>query len=413
MKLAFAHYSYSEDISGVTTWLEQLILRLQKDQVQLAVHLLHFGDVHKPGSILAALEAAGVDVEVSRRTGNLETDVRTTLAFLERAQPTLFLPQCLKSNYFAAAITGLQGLPWALTMHSDDPDYWAIAKARPARMYGGTTVAVSEHIAQSLVTRGLDPRPLVIPYGVNVPDRTATYRSDPFRIVYSGRLVETQKRLSLVTATLINACMGNSSLCATVIGDGPELVTSRRAVDKAGMSRRIVFAGRLEPERVRQELLDAQAILLMSDYEGLPVALLEAMAVGVVPVVRAIPSGIPELIQHERTGLLVDDWPEHAAQALSRLAGEPLLWQACSVAARELVASRYSEESGYRRWLACIEELHVRSSVRYPLQFSAHLDLPEAEATVMPCKDAAGWSGRTVAGMKRGLGGFARIFQNR
>jgi len=57
----------------------------------------------------------------------------------------------------------------------------------------------------------------------------------------------------------------------------------------------------------------------MSEFEGLPTALLEFMAAGVVPVVRAIERSIPELVHHERTGLLVGiDLPE-AATASFRL----------------------------------------------------------------------------------------------
>lgn len=43
----------------------------------------------------------------------------------------------------------------------------------------------------------------------------------------------------------------------------------------------------------------------MPDFEGLPLALQEAMATGVVPVVREIESGVPELVHHESKGLVV------------------------------------------------------------------------------------------------------------
>jgi len=147
----------------------------------------------------------------------------------------------------------------------------------------------------------------------------------------------------------------------------------------AGLAQRITFSGRLAPQQVKNELLTCQAIVLMSDFEGLPVALLEAMAVGVVPVVRTIPSGIPELVLHERTGLLVDDQPTNAASALVRLAGDPDLWECCSQAGRELVLRRYSEEACYRRWLSVIHELDSRSAVRYPLRAPLRFALPEGD----------------------------------
>ena len=414
MKLALAHYSSSSDISGVTTWFERLILRLHNDGVKLYVHLHHFGDNPQSATILPALTKSGVSVEVVKRGRSLEADVRQTLDFLNRVQPTLFLPQCLNSHFFAAAIAGKQGLPWALTIHSDDPDYWAIANTRPPTEYGGKSVSVSEHIARMLAERGIDHDSAVIPYGVNVLAQTANYRSSPFRVVYSGRIVETQKRLSLVTAALIRSCQINPNIYVKIIGDGPSLASSRKAVTDSGLTSRVTFTGRLTPMQVERELIDAQAILLMSDFEGLPVALLEAMAVGVVPVVRNISSGIPELVHHEHTGLLVDGQPELAAQALSRLAHDPALWQSCSVAARQLVSERYSEDVCYQRWREFIDKLNSTSTVRYPLVIPDLSDLPVHDPRL-----GAGypfpkvWYLKVASRLKRGVGDLGRILGQR
>jgi len=404
VRLAIAHYSSPLDISGVSTWLERFALRLHNDGVQLYVHLHHFGDNPEAASILPDLIKAGIPVEVVMRGSTLEDDVRETLGFLNRVQPTLFLPQCLDAHFFAAAIAGRQGLPWVLTIHSDDPDYWKIANVRPPVEYGGKVVAVSEHIARLVKKQGGDSKPAVIPCGVDVPIELARFRNRPFRVVYSGRMVETQKRLSLVTATLIHACQKNPYIYATMIGDGPAIKFSQAAVERAELTQRIVFSGRLSPEQVMRELLDAQAILLMSDFEGLPVALLEAMAVGVVPVARAIPSGIPELVHHEKTGLLVDNNPEAAARTISRLADDPVLWQSCSVAARQLVTERYNENVCYQRWRELIAELCSSSKICYPLDIPDYLDLPVYD----PSRNAGSlsldsWFTRTVSRLKKGV----------
>lgn len=379
MKLALAHYSSPTDISGVTTWFQKLAVRLHSDGVNLAVYLHHFGENPNEASILPFLKDGGVPVEVVARRGSLRADILQTLGFLDRYRPTLFLPQCLNAHYFAAAIAGKQGVPWALTMHSDDPDYWAIAEARPPESFGGKLVCVSEHIADLATRRRFALDPIVIPYGVEIPDRKAAVNCRSFRVAYCGRLVETQKRMSLVMATLIEACRSCSRIVATVIGDGPSLTSCQQAVAMAGLAQRITFTGRLGPQEVKNELLTSQAILLMSDFEGLPVALLEAMAVGVVPVVRAIASGIPELVLHERTGLLVDDQPVNAASALVRLAGDSRLWECCSQAGRALVLQRYSEEACYQRWLSVVHELDGRSTARYPLRIPWRLAVPEGD----------------------------------
>lgn len=108
----------------------------------------------------------------------------------------------------------------------------------------------------------------------------------------------------------------------------------------------------------------SQAILLMSDFEGLPVALLEAMAAGVV---RAIDSGIPELVHHEHTGLLVPNDPIAAASALVRLSEDPGLWQHCSEQARALMQSHYSADHCIERWLEVIGEPQSAEGARFPI----------------------------------------------
>jgi glycosyltransferase involved in cell wall biosynthesis len=254
-----------------------------------------------------------------------------------------------------------------LTLHSDDPDYWNVLKALPPSNYGGETVCVSRHIEEIMKREHGGPSPYLIPYGVIVPEAAAAFSSNPFKVAYSGRIWEYQKRASLVVQSLIQACRQDGSLEAVMIGDGYLREACQQQVREAGLEKIITFTGQLAPRGVQQVLNDCQAILLMSDFEGLPVALLEAMAMGVVPVVRAIRSGIPELVEHEVTGLLVNEDPEVAAAAVVRLAHDQSLWQGCSRRARELVERRYRFEATYGQWQKLLAELHQSCSLSYPV----------------------------------------------
>jgi colanic acid/amylovoran biosynthesis glycosyltransferase len=294
--------------------------------------------------------------------------VNATLAFLNGWRPDVFLPQCKPHHYIAAAIAGRCGLPWGLTLHSDDPDYWATASSLPPLRNGGKTICVSQHIQVQLAQRGGESQALVIPYGVSIPAATTHFSAHPFQVVYSGRLWEHQKRASLVVESLIRACQRSEAITATLIGDGYSRGACEQLVLDAGLCDRISFCGRLPFAGVQQILLQSQAILLMSDFEGLPVALLEAMAAGVVPVVRLIPSGIPEVVRQGETGLLVSDDPEQAAAALGSLADDPALWQRCSAASRQLVEERFSSDHCHRQWLALVRQLQATSKPHFPIK---------------------------------------------
>jgi len=66
-------------------------------------------------------------------------------------------------------------LLWVLAMHSDDPDYWALADALRPEQVNGRVVAVSAQLASEVGARGLAQHPVMIPYGVPVTTRTATW----------------------------------------------------------------------------------------------------------------------------------------------------------------------------------------------------------------------------------------------
>jgi glycosyltransferase involved in cell wall biosynthesis len=196
--------------------------------------------------------------------------------------------------------------------------------------------------------------------------------------VYCGRLWDHQKRITLVIQSLIHACQRSDlEMVATVIGEGYSRQTSEQLVQEAGLGDRITFVGLQPFAAIQSILLESQAILLMSDFEGLPVALLEGMAAGVVPVARSIPSGIPELVQHQQTGLLVGESPEEAGAALARLAKDPALWQHCSDRARTLVDTSYSEVISNQKWLNCLLEMEKTSAPSYPIRGFNHFDFSQ------------------------------------
>ena len=97
-------------------------------------------------------------------------------------------------------------------------------------------------------------------------------------------------------------------------------------------------------------------IALLSDYEGLPIALLEAMACGCVPVCLSMRSGIPELIQDGVNGIIVPDRESSFTAAVQRLKDDVEFRDRLSSNARKTVIDKYSEDAAADLWAA-----HLRS----------------------------------------------------
>jgi hypothetical protein len=96
--------------------------------------------------------------------------------------------------------------------------------------------------------------------------------------------------------------------------------------------------------------------VLLSEYEGLPVALLEAMSSGLVPVCTRVRSGITEVVRDGVNGLFVTDRKRAFVDAIRRLRSEKDLWITLSRSA-VTTSLDFSLESTVSRWLGLIDDL--------------------------------------------------------
>jgi glycosyltransferase involved in cell wall biosynthesis len=127
-----------------------------------------------------------------------------------------------------------------------------------------------------------------------------------------------------------------------VVGDGPGRaeLEARVAALQLGDAVRLLGTSADVPGLLR----GAACLVLGSDYEGCPLAVIEAMAAG-VPVVATAVGGVPELVEDGRTGLLVPPRrPELLAAALTELLGAPERARALGRAGRERARASLSRE---------------------------------------------------------------------
>lgn len=173
-------------------------------------------------------------------------------------------------------------------------------------------IAVSETTHQKLIKNCSVPleRARRIAYGVRPlsAEELSMKSSAPgqtLRIGYVGRVVQEQKRVMDFVPLVRALAQRKFSFELQIIGDGPERNVLQTAFAKEGLAGYVKFLGWLSPVRVREELRTLEVFVLLSDYEGLPVALLEAMAHGAVPVVTRTESGNTQLVSDGETGYVV------------------------------------------------------------------------------------------------------------
>jgi colanic acid/amylovoran biosynthesis glycosyltransferase len=348
MKIFIAHYSYSNDISGATNWLIDFIDYF-RDKHDLFVYLRHSDSNIGDSNLADWLISRGVEFVIVKKGKSIANDVELLIESIRTQKPDIFLPQCIHSNFMAGVVCGLFGLPWIFTLHSDDEDYWSFLRAFDPSKSSGQIVSVSKYLGEKVGEYSTQSEPIVIPCGVAETAEKATWSEDKFNVVYSGRLVILQKRLDLVIQTMIELCNSNPRIYCTVIGDGSYREIAQKKVAEADLTDRIQFTGRVERTKVSEYLSSSHVFLMMSDFEGLPVALMEAMEKGVVPAVRGIKSGIPELVDGT-TGYLVDEEIEKAVDAILKLANNQHDWELRSVASINRVNPDYLKNPNFLKW---------------------------------------------------------------
>jgi L-malate glycosyltransferase len=124
----------------------------------------------------------------------------------------------------------------------------------------------------------------------------------------------------------------------TVAGSGPELARLTRLAQDLGISAAVTFAGRLDNERIAELYQQADVCLNPSTADNMPISILEALATG-VPVVTTDVGGIPFMVEHGRSALLVPSRdPDAMARAALELLNDDVKRTLLARAGRELVA---------------------------------------------------------------------------
>jgi glycosyltransferase involved in cell wall biosynthesis len=252
----------------------------------------------------------------------------------------------------------LGGPPWSFTVHGPEEFDKAplIALAEKARR-AAFVAAISSYGRSQLyrLMRPADwPKVKVVPCGL-APESFAAPADPPpsfpaaRRLVCVGRLCEQKGQLLLVEAARRLRDRG-AAFELVLAGDGELRRPIEAALAAAALTDRVRITGWIAGDAVRAELAAARALVLPSFAEGLPVAIMEAMALG-RPVISTYVAGIPELVQHGTHGWLVPAGdPEALADAMQACLDAPVeVLARMGAAARERVAERHDVDAAAER----------------------------------------------------------------
>ena len=218
---------------------------------------------------------------------------------------------------------------------------------------------------------------LLVPNGIDCAPfaRVPTVRSrpdSPLRLVYVGRLAREKGLYETLDAVRL-ARLHGLDVRLVVAGDGPEAEGLRQCTQALGIGERVSFKGPVfGPDKV--ELLRGADVAVLPSYaEGLPYALLEAMAAG-IPVLATPVGAIPDVVTEGTHGFLVPPRDSAAiAGAIARLASDRARLSWMSRACRKRVLAAYSVDR-----LASEFSHHYKALAQgLPLAAAAGTPMPE------------------------------------
>lgn len=246
-------------------------------------------------------------IPTRRHVWSLAKEWQPLIDFLTEHSPCIFVP-----NYdFSAAVVS-SVLPSKVgivgAIRSDEPVYFDQME-RLGRFWN-KIVAVSVSLRDKAAARcpQLADKMVAIPNGVEAyidPKRTST-RERPLRLIYSGRIANEQKRVRDLVLIAANLEIRGVDFVLDVVGDGPDFKSLGLAVDQAKLSKKVTLHGRVNENTLANLYSNADVFLLVSEYEGMPNSLLEAMSHGCVPVCSKTDTGASEVIEDGQNGFLVN-----------------------------------------------------------------------------------------------------------
>lgn len=228
--------------------------------------------------------------------------VETIRQAVDRIDPDVILPNSLDACYAVAMQRRAVGTRVVAIGHTDAAYYRRLMNAYPGcDAYVGVSGVVRDWLGT--IARGAPLERIV--YGVPVGDRPRAVRTEgPLRIAYVGRMIEQQKRIRDLLGVIDGLEHRGVAHEFHIVGDGFQLDQWRKSLaERTLVSGKVIVHGAKPASWVEAFWATVDVVTLVSEYEGTSITMLEAMGVGVVPVVTRIASGVGEWIEEGRNGL--------------------------------------------------------------------------------------------------------------
>lgn len=254
-------------------------------------------------------------------------------------------------------------------LHADEEQYYKLAEDFHSKVTVLTCVSSRVHNTAGKRVPAFDPAHIfTIPCGINLPSPGGTApRGDVLQLAYVGRVSIYQKRAGDLAKIAAALAKHGKHFHLSVIGDGDAKAPLEAVVKAGGLQQNVTFYGWQSQAAVAQRLLQTDILLLTSDFEGTPIAMMEAFAAGCGMVGTRV-SGIEDYELHplaaDCLGVYDTGNIDEAIEKINKLAAVPSATRHNS--ARQLAEAEFSMEICINRYLKAIDIIPASSPKPIP-----------------------------------------------
>ena len=314
------------------------------------------------------LEAFKPGVGFLKKTTNFLKGLKRLWSLLRTENFDVIETFTLHSNIPGMILSKLAGIPVRMATHHGKVGNVSAWQEKFHLLiigwFASVVVAVSSEVRDQLVASGINPRRIVIiPNGIKIsaPNleeqkklrQELRLRNDQIVLVSVGRLVY-QKAQSVLINAMREVLAQRPEIILYIAGEGPLRGELQKQIDSYGLHDQIYLLGNRKD--VLTLLSIAHIFVLSSRWEGLPMALLEAMGSG-LPVVATEVEGVNEVLQQNIQGLLVPSEDAKAlAIALFLLINDPQQRNKMGMEARKRIEESYTTDIMCEKYLKAMSD---------------------------------------------------------
>lgn len=315
--------------------------------------------------------------------------VRWVLKQLQKNRPDIFVPNIFPVGYYAARWVREAGIPTIGYCRSNGDFSWAIAEEfyyRRDEWAVSGVACVSRTLMDDLIAKSEHKNNVKycwLPSGVPIPDQISDQSQHCINVCYVGRFEEEAKRFRDTAGAMLRNLERGVCKHLGFFGDGTGKEWLEQEIHRRDFEDMVTIHGPVHPEELQRELLSYQVSVLLSDYEGTPGAVMDAMATGLVPITTRIPGGTSELVSDQITGLQCVDREAAFDNCLELLANCPALRAKLAKNARQRVSEYFSIQRTVEVFESFSEDLLATVRLKARLRAPLRVKLPPARAELL------------------------------